>query len=310
MIEILFTESAAGSMKLAKSIKNIAGSSTGVIFLKDDGSEPTLEELALEQARVEEEYRLKRETAIQVEGSPRDVVCFPLNLSMGDISAPFSDERAAFLQSTVLIGGPNFARIGEELMETARTSLLRIRTAAEPVRIWTSCNPDEFCGFLHILTELPADADISVVELPGYEVREREVRTYSGWGDLDPWELGRFQSLTRPLTDAERRYFSNLWRELQAENRPLRAIVNGRPISVGADFYDGILLREIAAQPERFHEARLIGQILGQYPLGLGDSTIALRMEEFISRGMLIPESEPGPDRPIYHRWMRKGDAL
>ena len=91
MIEILFTESACGSIKLAKSVKNIVGSSTGVIFYHPDGREPTPEDLECEIARVEEQARIKRENAVQMEGSPRDVVCFPLNLSMGDISEPFSD---------------------------------------------------------------------------------------------------------------------------------------------------------------------------------------------------------------------------
>ena len=98
MIEILFTESAAGSMKLAKGIKNIVGSSTAVLMINDDGAQPTAEELERERAKVEGEYRRKRENAIPVEGSPLDVVCFPLNLSMGDISAPFSDEREEYLR--------------------------------------------------------------------------------------------------------------------------------------------------------------------------------------------------------------------
>ena len=38
MIEILFTESAAGSMKLAKGIKNIVGSSTAVFIRSDDST--------------------------------------------------------------------------------------------------------------------------------------------------------------------------------------------------------------------------------------------------------------------------------
>jgi hypothetical protein len=102
VIEILFTESAAGSMKMAKGIKNIAGSSTAILIINDDGSEHTPEELERERSKVEEEYQRKRENAIVVEGTARNVVCFPLNLSMGDISEPFSDERAEYLQSTVL----------------------------------------------------------------------------------------------------------------------------------------------------------------------------------------------------------------
>ena len=306
MIEILFTESAAGSMKMAKGIKNIVGSSTAVFIHSDDGAEISPEELEAERLRVEEEYRKKQENAIEVEGMPRDVACFPLNLSMGDISDPFSDTRTEFLQSTVMIGGPNFSRIGAELMETAWKSLERVRSAREPVRIWTSRNPDEFCGFCHILTELPENTDIRVVELPEYEVFGKEIRTYSSWGELGPYELGRFQTLERPLSATERRYFSMLWRTMQQENSPLRAMVNGQLLSVGADFYDGIILREIEKQPREFHEGRLIGEILGRYQLGLGDSLIALRIEEFISRGMLTPTTEAEPDRPIYHRYLRK----
>lgn len=310
MIEILFTESAAGSMKMAKGIKNIVGSSTAVLIMNDDGAEPAVEELERERVKVEEEHRRKRENSIPVEGTAREVVCFPLNLSMGDISEPFSDERAKYLQSTVLIGGPNFARIGAELMATARRSLERVQAAVEPVRIWTSRNPDEACGFCHILTCLPADADIRVVELPETEVVDGEMRTYTGWGEISPYELGRFQEMERPLTEAERRFYAALWRELQTENGPLRAVVNGRLVSVGSDFYDGIILREIKRQPERFHEGRLIGEILGRYQLGLGDSLIALRIEEFISRGILIPVMEPEEDRPIYHRFLLKGSCL
>lgn len=306
MIEILFTESAAGSMKLAKGIKNIVGSSAAVFIHSDEEGKISPEELEAERLRMEGEYRKKQENAIQVEGSHRDVACFPLNLSMGDISTPFSGERAEYLQSTVMIGGPDFSRIGAELMETARKSLERVRSAREPVRIWTSRNPDEFCGFCHILTELPKDADIRVVELPEYEVLGNEIRTYSGWGEISPYELGRFQTLERPLSITERRYFSVLWRTMQAQNSPLRAMVNGQLHSVGEDFYDGIILRQIEKQPREFHEGRLIGEILGRYQLGLGDSLIALRIEEFISQGMLTPATETEPDRPIYHRFLRK----
>ena len=119
-------------------------------------------------------------------------------------------------------------------------------------------------------------------------------------------ELGSFQRLERPLTAIERRYFANMWRELARENGPLRAVINGRLCTVGADFYDHFILRELQKQPAEFHEARLIGDILGRYQLGIGDSLIALRIEDFISRGMLEPITQPGEDRPLYHRYLRK----
>jgi len=306
MIEILFTESAAGSMQYAKSIKNIVGYSTSVFIRKADGSEPHPEELARKQACVEEELRNKRENAVPMEGNSRNVLCFPLNLSMGDISDPFSDSRADFLQSMVLIAGDRFADVGRQMMDTARKSLERLRSATGPVRIWFSHQPDEYCGFCHLLSLLPDDADIRVVELPDYEVLGNEVRTYTGWGDIEPTELGRFQALERPLGDAERRYFVGLWRQLQSENGALRAVLNGRLCTVGKDFYDCFLLWEIQKQPQEFHEGRLIGTILGRYGLGISDSLVALRLEEFISRGMLVPITEPEVNHPIYHRILRK----
>ena len=304
MLEILFTESAAGTMKFAKSTHSISPGAFGLIL--EDGREPTAEELERERARFEEERRAKLESSVPMDGSPRDVVCFPLNLSMGDISAPFSDDRAEYLQSTVLIGGPNFSEIGAELMATARNSLERVQAAAGPVRIWTSHNPDEACGFCHILTCLPADADIRVVELPQMEILDGEIRAYTGWGDLDPYELGRFQELERPLSEDERRSCTALWRALQSENGPLRAVVGGKLRTVGADHYDWLIERELPRQPEEFHEGRLICDILSKCLLGLTDSLLALRMEEFISRGKLIPISEPMEDRPIYHRYLRR----
>lgn len=307
MLEILFTEGAAGSMQVAKSLNLDVIPSTFAVFREPNGTLPAPEELARKQAQVEEEYRKKHENAVPVEGDSRDVVCFPLKLSMGDISEPFSDKRADFLQSMVLIDGEEFAGIGRELMATARSSLEKIRNASEPVRIWTSRNPDELCGFCHILTCLPEDADIRVVEMPEYEVMKNEVRTYSNWNEFEPTELGRFQALERPLTDTERRYFAGLWRELQTENGPLRAVVNGKICTVGEDFYDWLILRELENQPQEFHEARLIGQILGKYPLGLGDFQIAMRIEELISRGMLTPATEPEVNEPIYHRYLKKG---
>lgn len=306
MIEIMFSESAACSMQMVKSLNNIVSSSTSVVFRKSDGGIPTPEELELEQARVEEEHRKKHENAVPVEGNSKDVACIPLNLSIGDISEPFSDERVEFLQSMVLIAGEDFTGIGRELMETARKSREKILNTSGSVRIWTSHNPDELCGFCHILTCLPENADIRVVELPDHEVLQNEIRSYSGWGEIEPTDLGRFQTLERSLSATERRYFAGLWRELQRENGKLRAVVNSRLCTVGEDFYDHFILRELEMETEQLHEGRLIGRILGKYLLGLSDSLVALRIEELIFRGMLVPVTAPAEGCPIYHRYLKQ----
>lgn len=306
MIEILFTESSAASIKAAKSTNCSFNSSTSVFVLNDDVTGQSPVDPDRNQAQMEEEYRNKHENIVAMEGTAQDVVWFPLNLSMGDISDPFSDKRAEYLQSTVLIGGPEFADIGLELMETARKSRERILSPAEPVRIWTSRNPDELCGFCHILTCLPESADIRVVELPSSEVIGDELRTYSGWGDIEPTDLGLFQAMERPLTATERRDLTTLWRKLQEENGPLRAVVGGKLRTVKADHYDEVFLRELYLQPEEFHEARFIGEILGKYPIGIRDSLIALRVEVWIAQGIVSPVTAPEDGLPIYHRYLRR----
>lgn len=305
MIEVLFTESAAGSMQYAKSMKHTIGEAHNVIFFTDDGCKLPPEQIA----QVEEEWRKRREKDVPMEGNAEDVAYFPLGLSMGDILEPFSDERAGFLQRMVLISGEKYSDVGETLVRTARKSLEKVLNAAqngEPIRIWYSHNPDELCGFCHLVSILPETADIRAVKLPEYEETDGAVVTYTGWGEVEPGQLAAFLSLERKLTRLERLYFSGLWRQLRRNNGPLRAIVNGKLCTVDADFYDPFILKELSACGEEFQEARFIGSVLGKYQLGIGDWLVAMRMEEFIARGMLIPVTEPEKDCPIYHRYLRK----
>lgn len=305
MTEILFTESAAGSMQYAKSIKNRVGSSTAVFLMTDDGREPTPEAIAEAEAQVERERRKRAENAVPMEGSPHDVAWFPLGLSMGDISDPFSDARADYLQSLVLCSDPHMSDVGQTMMGSARRSLEKVLSDHGPLRIWTSQNPDELCGFCHLLTLLPETADIRVIKLPEYEVSGTTLTIHTGWGEVLPERFGTYLPLEKPLTAIERRHYTNLWHSLRRENGPLRAVVNGRLTTVGADFYDTFILRELAKQPDEFHEARLIGEILGRHQLGIGDSLIALRIEHFISQGILTPTTDPA-DGLLYHRRLRK----
>lgn len=238
-----------------------------------------------------------------------ETVCLPLSLSMGDISAPFSDARAEYLRGLIRIPGPEFAQIGRELVETARASRERLRAASdagEPIRVWYSQNPDEFCGFCHLMTLLPESAEIWAVELPAYEAVGNTVYTHTGWGDMEPERMEVYLGRQRLLTAAERRYFAAQWRRLAGENGALRALVNGRLCTVGADFYDPLILAELDRAGERFQEARLIGDVLGRHPLGISDWLVAGRVEEFISRGILEPETKPQENCPVYHRILRK----
>lgn len=94
--------------------------------------------------------------------------------------------------------------------------------------------------------------------------------------------------------------------ELQHENSLLRAVVNGKLVSVPETLYDTFILRELSTLEDEFKEGILVGQVLGKYQLGIGDGWIALRIEQFIKDGLLVPITKPSPKAPIYHRILKK----
>lgn len=53
-------------------------------------------------------------------------------------------------------------------------------------------------------------------------------------------------------------------------------------------------------------EARVIGKVLGKYSLGISDSLVAIRIEQFIKDGMLKAVTHAGEKDPAYHRILKK----
>lgn len=238
------------------------------------------------------------------------VYCVPLGLSMGDISTDVCGaERRAFLQSMIRINDADFAYVAEEQLSGARKSMEQILRGAdkgEPIRLWYSHIPDEMCGFYHILSILPTGADIRAVRLPEYTEEGNTLSTHSGWGDVFPDEFADFLKYEEKLSENAHRMYRFRWKQLVQENAPLRAVVNGSVISAGEDLYDFYILLELNAREEVFHEAYLIGDILGKYQLGISDWFIHHRIQYFESQGLLeavdkAPDSEPG-----YRRHLRK----
>ena len=96
------------------------------------------------------------------------------------------------------------------------------------------------------------------------------------------------------------------WQQLKKENAPLRAVVNRRLVSVPETFYDSFILQELDAEEDEFMEARVIGKVLGKYSLGISDSLVAIRIEQFIKDGMLKAVTHAGEKDPAYHRILKK----
>lgn len=87
------------------------------------------------------------------------------------------------------------------------------------------------------------------------------------------------------------------------ENASLRAIINGKLISVPENFYDFIITKNLPDND--FIMARLIGKLLGEYRLGISDNWYALRIAKMIEDSKLIVVENKDPSHP-YGKVLKK----
>lgn len=315
MLEIVFGQSAAGSLKIAQGFGRgkYAGGCASVALLGGGGAAASPEEIEAKRREIEEQHRLEWEQAAPLGGSSADVFGFDLALGFGDIAEEnFWENRACALSSLCAC----WPGVGEEeakrRVQDARKDLavLMERARTESARIWCSANPDDACGMCWMLAQLNrVCADVRLVRLPEYIVEGDTLKRYSGWGEVSPGEWHRFLKYEESAPMVLRRSCVARWRELQQENMPLRAVLGGEIHSLPADFYDTFIRRELAdmpgAQQAGFRQAHLIGNVLGKYRLGIGDGYIALRMEYMIESGELQVLSRAGEGEPTYRRVLR-----
>lgn len=148
---------------------------------------------------------------------------------------------------------------------------------------------------------------VSIVNLPKWEVdKNGNIVRKSGRCEMAPEEWYRYLPLQRPVLPVFQQSCASHWKELQRENTPLRAILNGQLISASETLYDDFIFREIAAENEIFQEAMIVGRVLGKYQLGIGDSWVAFRIEEMIRTGKLEVVTAADKDMPSYYRILKK----
>jgi hypothetical protein len=143
------------------------------------------------------------------------------------------------------------------------------------------------CGFYFVCNLLKEyECRVFAIKLPQHiQLSDNEIQSYTTWCEVAAGKFYKFLPFEKELSACEIRLYASNWTELKDEKRTLRAVVNGKVIGVPEDFYDHILQKEI---PEgEFIMARLIGKILGKYPLGIGDWWYAKRINLMIEQERL-----------------------
>ena len=316
MLEIVFTDSACGSLKMAQSFGKgkFHGGCIGVFIHHGDGTEATQAEIDEEIRKAEEKERQKWEQAVPLGGKSSDVFGFPLGLSFGDIHDPLCI-RDRLDATKVLFSFWNEQlemQMRDQMAESAE-NLEKVRnriSGGEDVRIWYSDIPDELCGFYWLMDELrtlpEGHGTIYAVKQPQYDEIGDTVCSYNGWGEIEPGQFSKFTSLAVPISDRMRRIYGNAWKQLQEENAPIRACINGQLRSAPENLYDHYIRMELDREADEFKEARVVGNVLGRYQLGIGDGYIHYRIEKMVKEGKLIAVTVPKEDDPGYWRILRK----
>lgn len=312
MLEVLFSDSAAGSMKVGMCRGSEIGGCVGVIATDEKGRPVSPEETARLQREAEEKERRRWAEALPLEGDPRDILPLSLALSVGPVDeesiGPLREETLTRLLSIY----PEGQQTAAEILAAARRRLdtLLTRAPQEPVRLWVDHTPDAACGLRWVLAQLQPlgleNLDLRVVELPARAPHEEGGLVLRNLGELHPGEWGRLAREARVLPADQAAALVTQWRGLQRENAALRATLNGVLVSADESLYDPYLRRVLDELPETFSEAILIGRTLVRFQLGFGDAWLALRVERWIADGRLQVVSTPEPDSPLYHRMLRK----
>lgn len=288
----------------------------GVIISHRDGRKPSRKELKAAQREAEEKARLAWESAVPMGGNRGDIYGFTLGLGIGDITedVPGARRKAELDRLFSLYPREEGEDQAQDLLQRTKErldSVLSRAAAGEAVRIWYSDMPDELCGLYWLMAQLcrleQPHGDVFLVKLPEWEARaDGTVVQKSGWGEVSPGEWGWYQALQTLMPSTLCSHYAARWRALQAENAPLRAVLNRQLVSMPEDLYDGFIKREIATEPDEFHEAEIIGRVLGKYQLGIGDAWIAHRIEAMIRAGALEAVTCAAEDEPQYRRILKK----
>ncbi|MGN0316723.1 MAG: DUF3658 domain-containing protein [Lachnospira sp.] len=120
------------------------------------------------------------------------------------------------------------------------------------------------------------------MKIPGHIVHGNVIVSCNNWEEVAAEEFAGFLQYERGLSKEEVKMYHSLWNELKEDNNPLRAVINGKIMGVAEEFYDFLIWKRLTKKPIK--EARLIGDILGKYPVNIGYWWYAKRINSFIAQ--------------------------
>lgn len=229
-----------------------------------------------------------------ISGTLENVICLDLILDIGNIREKVDStyRQNLIFDMYTQNGYDNSEDTLKELQEVKNqyidehNRLMDYVLKGEPIRIWYSNTPYDMCGFYYICDLLKdVSNEISAVKLPGYIQIHDVIVLYQSWGEIIPEKFSAFIKYGKRISQMERKLFGDDWLKLIEDNSPLRATINGQLIGVPVDFYDHLIYKYLKVKPMK--EIQLIGSILENYPIGVGEWWYASRIEHMIENNKI-----------------------
>lgn len=206
------------------------------------------------------------------------VIGLPLDLQVGSLHRfsasddPFWTLKARYATRTT----DYFTTVSQKIAQV-KTAI----AAGEPLRVWWSETPDDLSGFYWLCEQLKGQTNqLTQIKVPMTAPKIGETLGFREWanlGELDVDEIPQYLPTTKEVSLADRQVYEYVWNSLLAENAPVRATVNGHLIGVSEDFYDGLLM--VPAET-KWSPVRIVGETLGQYPIGVPDWWYLYRLDQ------------------------------
>ncbi len=291
--EIVFGPSVQGSLRMAQYIGVGKCPNIMICDIKDEnGNVPeSIKELNAENVE-------KWNNARPIGGRAEDIICLEFSLEYGDISEKIpGKKRYESINNMINTMYPKdrHQELSEEWVSGIRKknhSYLKLLKEAiendDGIRVWYSCSPNEINAFYWLMYFLDSKehyTNISTMFLPPDYWNGKYY--CSAWGELGPEYWFDTLRLERMMSEAEIRACSNRWKELRKENAYLRLMVGGNLISLNEGFLDGFIRDSLSRMPETFKIAQLVGTVMGECGLMLGDMPVFEGVYRLIQRGEL-----------------------
>jgi hypothetical protein len=200
--------------------------------------------------------------ALRKIGRNERVLTFSDNLGFGPINPPDPRDRLEWMQRQLGVSLEDWNWLPAKTDQFWSTSL----TTTQPILVWMSKRTvREYSAFLEWIWRLD-QRTYEVVDLS-------DVQTEWRWADgtvktgqaisldlLNPdlVQIHTFMDYARPISAASRTYYQQMWKQLRAENAPLRIIRGDRLHSAQLTVFDDTLLS--CAASRWLKTARIVGE--------------------------------------------------